>query len=91
MQMITNTANVTDFSGATPIITYSNAVVTLIRQEPTSQIYIHRPRCNCHCPFTAPNFAAVLACRIALRAVTRSTIIATAAHATVLGVRLTKQ
>ncbi|MCI8912267.1 MAG: hypothetical protein HFE31_06185 [Clostridia bacterium] len=56
MQMITNTANVTDFSGAMPIITYSNAVVTLIRQEPTSQIYIHRPRCNCHCPFTAPNF-----------------------------------
>lgn len=40
MQMITNTANVTDFSGAMPIITYSNAVVTLIRQEPTSQIYI---------------------------------------------------
>lgn len=53
MITITNTSSVTDYSGETPIITYSNPVTTVIRQFPPATIITRIYCCqlcgDCNC------------------------------------------
>lgn len=54
MRIITNISNVTDSSGTTPVVTYSNAVQTVIRREPNinpriCKIVICGSPCGCDC------------------------------------------
>ncbi|MDE6211723.1 MAG: hypothetical protein K2L61_02655 [Clostridia bacterium] len=52
MATITNLSNVTDYSGETPITTYSNPVTTIVNQ-PNQPPFVPRmapcPPCNCSC------------------------------------------
>ena len=50
MKTVTNTSSVTDYSGETPIVTYSNPVTTVIRQTPPAPIitrFFYNLSCDC--------------------------------------------
>ena len=55
MNTVVNTAYVTDYSGETPVVTYSNPVTTVIRQTPPVPIIrrvfynLNCNPCNCCC------------------------------------------
>lgn len=55
MNTIVNTSFVTDYSGEPPVVTYSNPVTTLIRQNPPARIITRIfccqscTCCNCCC------------------------------------------
>lgn len=54
MKTINNVSAITDYSGDAPIITYSNTVTTVIRQNvPTPVItrIFYRVCCDCDCDF----------------------------------------
>ncbi len=49
MNEIINTSFITDYSGEPPIVTYSNPVTTVIRQNPPTRITRTTVCLNCDC------------------------------------------